>query len=110
VKDLESAANEGDVLAFHTGYLAFHRLIWKLAGNKHLQAVLERLVFPLFAFVVSDQKQLDWIASVSQHREIAEGLLTGDPDQAESRFREVTDRFWSEHYPEGLVAGGLHSP
>ena len=52
VDRLVEAGNRGNRAEFLRRDFEFHRLYWKLSGNTFLADLLERLMAPLFAFVV----------------------------------------------------------
>jgi len=52
VDRLVEAGNRGNRAEFLTRDFEFHRAYWKLSGNIFLSDLLERLMAPLFAFVV----------------------------------------------------------
>jgi len=52
VDRLVEAGNQGDRAEFLRRDFEFHRHYWKLSGNPFLADLLERLMAPLFAFVV----------------------------------------------------------
>ncbi|NWG14837.1 MAG: GntR family transcriptional regulator [Acidobacteria bacterium] len=98
VATMDDAARRLDRVAFHNSDLEFHRKVWKLAGNEYLEMVLERIVFGMFAFVLSEEGREDFLASVGQHRNYLAGLLSGDPPQAVRVFRESTRAFWRRYH------------
>jgi DNA-binding GntR family transcriptional regulator len=111
MQDLEATVKEMDIAArklernrFHKADLAFHRRIWQLTDNEYLVAALERVVFSLFAFVLLVQDRKDFLAAVQQHREILEGLRSGDPKRAGETFMQSTNKFWKErhHFSAGV--------
>jgi DNA-binding GntR family transcriptional regulator len=52
VDQVVKAGEAGDKKLFLERDFAFHRLCWKLSGNRFLAETLERLMAPLFVFVV----------------------------------------------------------
>jgi DNA-binding GntR family transcriptional regulator len=52
VDQVVKAGERGDKKVFLERDFAFHRLTWKLSGNRFLADTLERLMTPLFVFVV----------------------------------------------------------
>ena len=52
VDQVVRAGERGDKKVFLEKDFAFHRLCWKLSGNRFLAETLERLMAPLFVFVV----------------------------------------------------------
>ncbi len=97
VNRMERAGKRSDIPAFHEADMAFHRLLWKTAGNRHLAEALERVTFGLFAFFAlhrhstgrhEDERVID------VHREILKGLASRDPVIAAESFTEATDDLW----------------
>lgn len=98
VNRMERAGKRSDIPAFHEADMAFHRLVWKAAGNRHLAAALERVTFGLFAFFAlhrhsTGQHEDDRVIDV--HREILKGLGSRDPVIAAESFTEATDDLWN---------------
>ena len=52
VDQVVKAGESGDKKLFLERDFAFHRLCWELSGNRFLAETLERLMAPLFVFVV----------------------------------------------------------
>ena len=98
VKDMDIAARRFERTLFHKADLTFHRTIWRLTGNEYLEAVLEQVVFSLFAFVLLGQQQQEFLAAVVQHRKILEGLKSGNPAKARDAFVHHTTKFWKEYH------------
>lgn len=98
VREMEAAAREFDRNRFHKVDLRFHDEIWELAGNEYLGLVLRRTVFSLFAFVLVTQGKEAFVAAAQQHRDILEGLRTGDSAKAARAFLDATRRFWSNYH------------
>jgi DNA-binding GntR family transcriptional regulator len=98
VEKMDRAARKDDRTAFHKADLEFHRAVWAMSGNEYLASALERLIFSLFAFVLLGQEQSEFIAAVSQHRDILEGLRSGNSAQARETFIRSTNRFWQEYH------------
>lgn len=98
VKDMDVAARRFERTMFHKADLTFHRTIWKLTGNEYLEAVLEQVVFSLFAFVLLGQQQQEFLAAAAQHKNILEGLRSGNPATARQAFVQHTAKFWKEYH------------
>jgi DNA-binding GntR family transcriptional regulator len=96
---LDKAARRLDLSSFHQSDVAFHRVIWDLAGNEHLGSALDRVSFALFAFVLLKQRETreSYAASVKQHDRIVAGLATKDPVQACRIFQETTVGYWRDY-------------
>ena len=70
------AAKEQDIAQFYKNYLAFHRKLWTLSGNRYLVETLERVVAPLFAFFVMKtiKDHLSFEESATSHEKIIAAL------------------------------------
>lgn len=97
--EMDQAAQQVNLSAFHQCDISFHRVIWELTGNEHLGAALDRVAFVLFAFVLLNhpQSKESYTGSVEQHRRIVEGLATKDPVAASRIFQETTAGYWREY-------------
>ncbi len=98
VLQMERAVREDDRLMFHGADLAFHSRLWQLAGNEYLEAILKRLVFALFAFVLSTQNKSTFKDAVKQHKQIFAGLTSGKTAEALGAFLSGTVGFWEKYY------------
>lgn len=98
VARMEESASHLDRVSFHETDLAFHQIIWKLADNAFLEAALERVAFALFAFVLLSQEQPEFLAAARQHRDILEGLKSGDPEEGKQVFVASTVQFWKQYH------------
>jgi DNA-binding GntR family transcriptional regulator len=76
VDDMGSAARALDLGRFNQADLAFHRELWRLAGNPYLADALERMVVPLltFFYLMSGRIEASHVASVAEHAAIVESL------------------------------------
>ena len=97
VGEMEIAATERDRKRFYNADLAFHRVIWDLAGNSYLSNALSRVAFSLLASVLSNQTEFAYQKAVEQHRFILNGLLSGNAGQARDVFVKGTVDFWSKY-------------
>ena len=97
LEELEAAARELDQASFHESDMRFHQCIWGLVENEHLTRVLEQVAFRLFAFLkMRPATGAHYLAAAAQHREIFEGLRSGDPAIAIAAFTRSTLKFWRE--------------
>ena len=100
VEAMDSAARERDFASFYTTDVAFHRKIWDLSGNRYVRIALDPLISRLFAFALiplhgkSDPRKP--LADVQMHREILEGLCSGDPERACEIFVDAVSKNWAE--------------
>jgi len=93
VADMRSAVACGNLQAFYERDLRFHLTLCRLAGNPVLEQFLNRLLVPLFAFVIMrthdtmDDSMGRWTGSIAKHERIVQVLREGSPEEA---AREVT--------------------
>jgi len=99
ILSMTQACENGDVPAFHSHDVAFHRRIWDLADNKYLKATLESLCFRLFVFAVVGRDKDNWFrAAIRQHQAMLEALCCGDPERAQREYLDATIHFWNRQY------------
>jgi DNA-binding GntR family transcriptional regulator len=101
VRDMEAAARKFNLARFHKSDVAFHRRLWKLGGNEFLEMALERVAFGLFAFVLlqrESESTAEFLAATDQHRQILQGLRSGDPEEARKTFEQSTVKFWKDYH------------
>jgi DNA-binding GntR family transcriptional regulator len=99
LETMKRAAEAFDLSAFHESDVAFHRAVWKIADNEHLSAILDRLAFALFAFVLLKHHGVKdgYSAAVTQHEQIVTGLATNDPAEAGKIFQQATVGYWRDY-------------
>lgn len=99
IADMRSAVVCGNLQAFYERDLRFHLTLCRLSGNPVLEQFLNRLLVPLFAFVIMrthdkmDDSNGRWTASIAKHRRIVEVLREGDPDAAAREVTSIVDYF-----------------
>jgi len=93
---MTAAANALNLAEYHRRDIEFHRVLWRLSGNEHLTAALDRVAFALFVFAIlrNQRNPQTYATSVWQHGRILEGLATRDPEQACRIFEESTSHYW----------------
>ncbi len=79
---MRAAALNNDRQEFYDCDLRFHRALWALAGNEYLEAALEEIVAPLFAFFIvlftrRNEAQSTLLEAVAAHEQLAERLTSG---------------------------------
>jgi DNA-binding GntR family transcriptional regulator len=74
VDQVVKAGERGDKKVFLERDFAFHRLCWKLSGNRFLAETLERLMTPLFVFVVMASGAPLTAAMGKEHYELIRAL------------------------------------
>ena len=95
---------KGDVRKFHDCDVTFHRIIWELAGNEYLSELLDVITFRLFVFSIvgrwadTPDADAERTAAIRQHRNILEGILTRNPQQARQAYIRSTVDYWNHQY------------
>lgn len=97
VDQMFAGADSNNLVGFHDTDVAFHREIWRLAGNEYLLTSLEAIAFRQFVLGVPHHSHERFLAAVKQHREILEGLCTRDPQRAHGTYLSETVNFWKQH-------------
>jgi len=99
IADMRSAVACSNLQAFYERDLRFHLTLCGHSGNPVLEQMLQRLLLPLFAFVImrthdtmGDQER--WLNSIKKHENILEAIRSGDPDRAEAEVAKVVDYFY----------------
>ena len=96
-KKWPSARSAFDLVTFHKADMSFHRRIWASAQNEYLAAMLERVVFSLFAFELIERRPGDAVIQhvAEQHRGILNAIQTHDAAIAREEFTRIMAEFWS---------------
>jgi DNA-binding GntR family transcriptional regulator len=92
---MQEAAEEADRLAFYEADIAFHRALWELTDNKYLIKMLEILVAPQFADVITrhpaDRKSL--CEMVAWHKKMMNCLPGGNGKDTERVMHDIFAAF-----------------
>lgn len=94
---LKEAAKARDMARFSEADFEFHKTLWKLSGNRHLQEVLESLSARFFGYTLirdlpaADAYRFDTV--VEEHRRIVDVILDGTDRELEKVFRESFGAF-----------------
>ena len=95
--DLEAAARAKDMTRFSEADLRFHRVLWQLAENKHLEEVLGDLSARFFGYeLIRDlphSSAFRFDAMAAEHRKMVKAVLSGDVDAVDEVFRRVFRTF-----------------
>lgn len=97
LRELEEAAASRDMARFCAADFEFHKTLWRLSGNRHLQEVLEALSSRFFGYALirdlpaADAYQFD--AVVEEHQKMMNLILTGSDGALEEGFRKSFDAF-----------------
>ena len=79
---MQEAIAQKDREAFARNDLEIHRLIWKQADNGHLWRMLNVLVGPIFLFIATHTKYVDWHEILEMHEALVTCINAGDVDSA----------------------------
>jgi len=91
--DLEDACRKRDIRLFSAADLRFHRTLWELAGNRHLQEVLNDVSTRFFGYELirdlpqSGKFRFDLMAE--EHRKLVKLILDGSDREIEAGFRKA---------------------
>lgn len=99
VADMRSAVDCRNLQAFFERDLRFHLTLCRLSENPVLEQFLQRLLLPLFAFVImrthdTMDEESRWRGSIAKHERIVEVLRSGDPALAAREVTNVTNDFF----------------
>jgi DNA-binding GntR family transcriptional regulator len=93
VDRLVEAGERDDRRAFLERDFEFHRFCWKLSGNSFLAETLERLMAPLFAFVVLASGQPMTAAMGREHYPLVEALRSMEEPEFSAVVRKTFTTF-----------------
>ena len=100
VHQMVGAADSGQTRRFYEQDLRFHRHCWQLCRNRYLADALERVVPPLFAFVLAAGEILPNQAIAREHY----GLVTALRNLKEPEFTNVIRSTLSTFSAHGVAA------
>jgi len=97
LRNLEDAAKERDLPRWSQADLEFHRTIWQLAGNRHLEEMLTDVSARFFGYeLIHDLPHSDayrFEAMVDEHRRMVQLILHGTEKEIEAGFRKAFAAF-----------------
>ena len=93
VDSLVDAGERADRREFLECDFAFHRFCWRLSGNSFLAETLERLMAPLFAFVVLASGRPLTAAMGKEHYTIVEALRSVPEPEFSALVRKTITGF-----------------
>lgn len=91
--ELEEACRRRDIRLFSAVDLRFHKTLWELAGNRHLQNILNDVSTRFFGYELirdlphSEKFHFDLMAE--EHRKIVKLVLEGSEAEIEAGFRKI---------------------
>jgi DNA-binding GntR family transcriptional regulator len=91
--DLESACRARDIRLFSAADLRFHKTLWELAGNRHLQEILNDLSTRFFGYeLIRDlphAAKFRFDVMAEEHRRMVRLILEGSDREIEAGFKKV---------------------
>jgi len=93
VDDLVEAGETGARREFLERDFSFHKRCWELSGNLYLMETLERLMAPLFAFVVLASDVPLTAAMAREHYAIVDALANLQPPEFDKVVRKTLGTF-----------------
>jgi DNA-binding GntR family transcriptional regulator len=113
LRGLETAARNRDVLQFAEADFNFHRTLWSLAGNMHLEKLLIDISTRFFGYEQirdnTNSPNFRFEEMVEEHQKMVQLVLEGSDEEIETGFREsyrefldyVLTRFGEKDQPQG---------
>lgn len=98
-QEMLDAARANDLRTYVKSDLQLHKAVWRMTGNEYLEANLERVVVPLFAFSsfrFSDRGTFDLLEDAQTHMPLISALGTGDPELAKQQLLKGMDEWLEE--------------
>ncbi len=93
IEDMAGAARGKKAIEFYNFDLEFHRTCWKLSGNQFLAQSLDRLVSPLFAFVLNRSEDTVQEATAREHEQLANALRNMQDPEFTDTIRDTLSNF-----------------
>lgn len=112
LQDLEEAGRARDVNSFSAADFRFHKALWELAGNRHLQDLLSEVAARFFYKLIRDLPPgapFPFEEMVAEHRTLVRATLEGTNEQIEAGFRRsfaVFRAYVLERFGEQQAASG----
>ena len=95
--ELEAACEARDIGRFSAADLKFHRPLWELAGNRHLQDILHDLSTRFFGYeLIRDlphAAKFRFDIMAEDHRKMVQLILEGTEREIEAGFRKAFEGF-----------------
>ena len=96
--DLVQSARLKDAKLYVQKDYALHKAIWAVSGNEYLEAHLQRLVLPYFAFCAIRtvaRSSIDMMQDAALHLPIVQSIGQRDPDTAQKAFFQALGQWWT---------------
>jgi DNA-binding GntR family transcriptional regulator len=90
---MAEAAIQGKAREFYERDLEFHRICWSLAGNQFLSDALDKLVTPLFAFVLNASEDTVRVDVARGHHTLVNALRRLDDPEFSDAVRGALSGF-----------------
>lgn len=91
--ELEDACRRRDIKLFSAADLRFHRTLWELAGNRHLQDILNDVSTRFFGYeLIRDLPQsgkFRFDVMAEEHRKMVKLVLEGSDREIEAGFKKA---------------------
>jgi DNA-binding FadR family transcriptional regulator len=85
----------GDLPAFSSVDIAFHKLLARASGNPLVRIIIDGITDVALQSSLSGLREIEdlkeWMGVFHTHRRIAEAVIAGDPDEAELQMKEHFD-------------------
>lgn len=96
VEQMRIAGDAGDFVKLLKTDIEFHRLIWKVAGNKWIERALEVVCLPLFGCYLiktSSGHLYNYAKDLEEHRTLLKVLSEGRSEEVRKVFTQIIDTF-----------------
>lgn len=108
VDSIVEAAGRGSRKDFMERDIEFHRACWRLSGNRFLAETLDRLMAPLFAFVVVASRAQLTVFMAREHYDLVNALRSLSEPEFTASIRKTLSGIalrWLAAVPHGLPEG-----
>lgn len=96
VDKMQVAGERHDFVELLKTDLAFHRLVWKLSGNKSIERALNAVCPPIFACYLiraSSGDPYNRAKDLEEHRALLNAFKAGSPEEVKKAFQEIMEAF-----------------
>jgi DNA-binding GntR family transcriptional regulator len=93
IDSIVDAAKQGNQKLFMERDMEFHRACWKLSGNRFLAETLDRLMAPLFAFVVVASRARLTVYMAREHYDLVDALRSLPEPEFTASVRKTLSGF-----------------
>jgi len=119
VDQMKAAGSRGDFVELLKADLDFHRLIWRLSGNRSIERALNAVCPPLFASYLMKTAAgatYNRAKDLEEHRALVDAFRQGGPAKVEKVFQEIMEIFRTQDVEnlqaadDGSQRPSLHAP